>query len=143
LRKVSTAAAFALVAFGALAGINRLVGMTACAPASDAGAGDAAAATGTVQDQCTKIWTAFCQDEPSCAISESISQCVTDKIAGSGCCVGASQCNAAAKTPDTYITACVTDMKALVPSYCYQVSNIAGGSYGMVPTSCQGLPQVP
>jgi len=103
---------------------------------SDAGAAsDAPAATGTVQDQCTKIMTAYCQRESDCLDPDfpgSISQCITDRVAT--CCVGSTQCNSAAQTPDTYITACVNDIASLD---CNSVAT------DVSPTSCLGLPKKP
>jgi hypothetical protein len=109
-------------------------GLTACNLGSDAGAStsDASAATGTVQDQCTKISTAFCERQQECAIPVTLSQCVSDEVAA--CCTGPSQCNAPAQTPDTYITACVDDVGGLD---CNSVAN------NQLPTSCQGLPAKP
>lgn len=109
-------------------------GLTACNLGGDSGASsdDAAAATGTVQDQCTKISTAFCERQQACAIPVTLSQCVSDEVAA--CCTGPTQCSAPAKTPDTYITACVDDIGGLD---CNSVANNA------LPTSCQGLPAKP
>jgi hypothetical protein len=129
-RVIALAAPFVLVALS-VAVLPR--GLVACNLDNDAGAtSDAAAATGTVQDQCSKIGTAFCQREGQCAIPVTLSQCVSDQVAA--CCTSPSQCNTAAQTPDTYVTACVDDIANLD---CNSVAN------SQLPASCQGIPAKP
>lgn len=109
------------------------IAVSACAPANSNGAdgGDANAATGTVGDQCTRIFSAFCLHAINdCAIVDTPSNCVAN--AQVTCC--ADKCGKPAITPDRFIEPCVSAVK---------IEGCNGVAQSLRPTACEGIPQLP
>lgn len=121
---IRLAALFALLLVGA---------SSACTigPASssgDAGTTDANAATGTIGDQCTRIYTALCTNAiQNCGQSFQLATCVQN--GETMCCVD--KCSHPAITPDVTIDSCV---RAVSAESCNDVVNNA------IPDVCRGVP---
>ena len=97
---------------------------------NDAGVAEAAAPTGTIGGQCTKIETAYCQRAIDClATVETLSQCVADGQLK--CC--ADKCGNPAKSPDTAVDTCAG---AIAQDNCNDI--VQGGT----PAGCVGVPQL-
>lgn len=114
-------AAFALVAGCTLTPNN----------GSDAGVHEAAASTGTIGGQCTRIESAYCQHAINDCLAPvgSLSQCVADGQIK--CC--SDKCGNPAKSPDTAVDTCVA---AIAQESCNDIVN------GGTPASCAGVPKL-
>jgi hypothetical protein len=114
----------------AAAALSLLAGACTITPNSPSDAGPVdATATGTIGDQCTRVFTALCQRDISvCGASFDLNTCVMSGV--TQCCGGT--CSHAAISSDTTIDACV---QAVSAEDCNSIVNNA------IPAACAGVPR--
>jgi hypothetical protein len=126
-------AAAVAVAMSALAGLAASA-CTLTVPGADAGSDASSSGPQTVLEQCTAIYTEWCQQ----AIGRcdfmgytSLNDCITSSV---DTCCSAGVCNETALSSAAAVDACKA---ALDAEDCYSLTTVGA------PSACQGLPQKP